>query len=391
MSKEDNDLFEGIQIMTPQELARTVEGEATESAESNALGDEEFVPIVVERNSNNTPVEKTTPEFKTPETNKTESTSERGEVVYKALLKELVKEGVITADEAENIDELPGNFDTIKSLLNKTIDKTVENKQKNWKESLPSAKKRFLEIEDAFDDTDNAIIMAQRLEYFDNLDETTVKGDVTLQKQLYYESLKSKNFTEQEAVEAVMDAEAIGKLEQKSLEALPKLREAANSFVEESRAAKEAKTKEEVESQQKAFQSILDAIEAKDAFIDGLNLNKISREKLKNNIIEPVYTDPKTGREYNSLMYKQMKNPGEFEMLINYYDTLGLFNITDKGNFKPDISKIKTIAKTAAINDLDKIIAAEEQRGVGRNTSVDTSQKTQSVLETLENAFAKRR
>ena len=88
-------------------------------------------------------------------------------------------------------------------------------------------------------------------------------------------------------------------------------------------------------------------------------------------------------------MYKQQRNPVEFEMLINYYDTLGLFNLDKDGKFKPDISKLKTVAKTAAINDLDKIIAAEEQRGVGRNTSVETSQKTDSILNMLENAFKK--
>jgi hypothetical protein len=116
----------------------------------------------------------------------------------------------------------------------------------------------------------------------------------------------------------------------------------------------------------------------------------VSKDKLKNNIIKPVYTDPKTGQEYNSLMYKQMKNPAEFEMLINYYDTLGLFDITDKGTFKPNISKLKAVAKTSAITELDKVIANEEERGVGRNTSVETSQKTKSALDLLERAFSKR-
>jgi hypothetical protein len=86
-------------------------------------------------------------------------------------------------------------------------------------------------------------------------------------------------------------------------------------------------------------------------------------------------------------MYKQQRNPVEFEMLINYYDTLGLFNLDKQGKFKPDISKLKAVAKTAAINDLDKIISAEEQRGVGRNTSVETSKKTEGILNMLDRAF----
>ena len=88
-------------------------------------------------------------------------------------------------------------------------------------------------------------------------------------------------------------------------------------------------------------------------------------------------------------MYKQKRNPVEFEMLINYYDTIGLFNLDKQSKFKPDISKLKSVAKTAAVNELDKIISSEEQRGVGRNTSVETSQKTEGLLSMLENAFKK--
>jgi hypothetical protein len=89
-------------------------------------------------------------------------------------------------------------------------------------------------------------------------------------------------------------------------------------------------------------------------------------------------------------MYKQQRNPVEFEMLINYYDTLGLFNLDKEGKFKPDITKLKNVAKTAAINELDKVIAAEEQRGVGRNTSMETSQKTEGILSLLERATSKK-
>ena len=149
---------------------------------------------------------------------------------------------------------------------------------------------------------------------------------------------------------------------------------------------KEAKTKKEIETQTKAFENLLNNIDSRESFIDGLNLNKVSKDKLKNNILNPVYRDPQSGKELNSLMYKQQRNPVEFEMLINYYDTLGLFNLDREGRFKPDITKLKTIAKTTAINELDKIIASEDRR-VGRNTSVETSKKTENALNLLERAF----
>jgi len=170
------------------------------------------------------------------------------------------------------------------------------------------------------------------------------------------------------------------------LKAIPELKAMSQHVVNQSRDNKELKTKAEQKAQMDAFENLLGHIDSREGFIDGLNLNKVSKDKLKSNIVNPVYTDPKSGKEFNSLMYKQQRNPVEFEMLINYYDTLGLFNLDKEGKFKPDITKLKNVAKTAAINELDKVIAAEEQRGVGRNTSMETSQKTEGILSLLERA-----
>ena len=387
MSTENEELFEGLQIMSPEELEKTISPSSEETPEGetgvSGEGENEFFlkPVAAETGDDDS-IEKTI----TTKEETNESTSGRNETIYKALLKELVKEGVITAEEAE-LDELPGNFDTIKSLVNKTVEENFKAKEENWKKSLPSEKKRFLEIEDAFDETDQAIMMAQRLEFLENLKESDVKGNEELQKQIYFEQLKAKNFSDQEAIEALEDAIAMNKLEEKAFKAIPELHKQSTQVVAYSRQQKEAKTAAQVEAQNKAFENLIANIETRESFVDGLNLNKVTKDKLKSNIITPVYKDKETGREYNSLMYKQQRNPVEFEMLINYYDTLGLFNLDKQGKFKPDISKLKAVAKTAAINDLDKIISAEEQRGVGRNTSVETSKKTEGILNMLDRAF----
>jgi hypothetical protein len=388
---ENNELFEGLQIMSPEELNKAVDsqtkgeedtnaGQATENNEPATL----FTPVTTETG------EGAGENKVVPDKPDTTETITKNEAVYKALMKELVTAGVLTVEEVEKLDELPGTLDTIKELVSKTVETGVKQTQENWKRNLDPTKKRFLEIEDAFDATDQAILMAQRLEFFDTVDAEAVKSDVNLQKQIYYELLKSKNFSDQDAVEAINDAEQMNKLQEKSLKAIPELRQQANQVVESARLEKETKTKAEQEAQTKMFDSLVQNIESRDAFIDGLNLNKVAKDKLKANIMNPVHKDPETGVEYNSLMYKQKRNPVEFEMLINYYDTIGLFNLDKEGKFKPDISKLKTVAKTAAINELDKVIAAEEQRGVGRNTSVETSQKTQGLLSMLENAFNKK-
>lgn len=390
MSETSNDLFDGLQIMSPEELNAAVKGNDSEEPQNQEREEEEavelFKPVTAESgDSDNTEKTVTTTNTKTSDSNEN-----RNEVVYKALMKELVNAGVLTIEEMEKLDEMPGTLDSIKELVNKTVETNFNAKQENWKKGLSPEKKRFLEIEDAFDETDQAILMAQRLEFFESVSEEDIINNESLQQQIYYDQLIAKNFTHEQAIEAIEDAAAVNKLQDKALKAIPELKAQAKGYVDYAKNQKEAKTKAEIEAQNKAFKDLLDNIDARDNFIDGLNLNKIAKDKLKSNIMNPVYKDQKTGREYNSLMYKQQRNPVEFEMLINYYDTLGLFNLDKEGKFKPDISKLKQVAKTAAITELDKVISAEDERGVGRNTSVETSQKTEGILSLLEKAVNKR-
>lgn len=385
MSEEKDDLFEGLQIMSPEELNSVVESEESEETQETKTEEENsemFQPVESEKGEG--AYENTDNQTES----KTATSNERSEEIYKGLIKELVDAEIITAAEADKLDELEGSLDTIKELMTKTVQTNFKAAEEQWRANMPAAKKRFLEIEDAFDETDQAIVMAQRLEFFDSVSEEDIKNDENLQKEIYYDLLTSKNFSQEQAIEAVQDAIQVGKLADKALKAVPELKNQAHGVVTQAKEYKAARTKQQVEEQNKAFEALINNIDQRQSFVDGINLNKISKEKIKQNILNPVYTDKKSGREYNSLMYKQTRNPVEFEMLINYYDTLGLFNLDKQGNFKPDVSKLKQVAKTKAINELDKIIASEDRK-VGRNTSVETSEKTSSILDMLGRAMNK--
>lgn len=392
MAKED--LFEGIQILSAQEIEQTLSsgGESTDDNNSAATAqDDNFEIVQVNKEVVNTedtpPVDKViTPSEVSDNTPPAESKTES---VYKALIKEMVKEGVLTVEDEAELESLPGTKDSLKKLLEQTASHLFEKKQEDWKKSLPGAKKRFLEIEDAFDEADKAIFAAQRLEALESITEDVLKENVDYSKRVYYDQLTSlKKFSHEEALEAIADAEAVGKLETKALQALPDLKAAANKEVEEGKAYQASLKEQASKKVQETFEKLTETIDKKDYFIDGLNLNKIQKDKLKANITTPVYKD-ESGKEYTSLAYKQLKNPIEFEMLINHYDTLGLFNIDKDGNFKPDITKIKAVAKTQAVSELDKVIAQQEQRGVGRNTSVESTDKQQKISSILERAFDK--
>ena len=402
MNTPKEDLFDGIQIMSPSELESSIEEETTdetteESKETSEKSTELSIdPVVTEagdKGDDPSEEKELTPKIvakdeATEETTKEEESleisEEKKEAFYTAMLKEMIDEGVIVAPESE--EELKGSLDKLKELMSGTLEKAFTGKISEWKSSFSGAKKRFLEIEDAFSGADQAIQAAQDLEFFENVTDESIKEDTNLQKQIYHRYLQSKNFSEEDIKEAIEDADAIGKLEDKAKKAVPQLKKQATTFIEESRKVKVAEEAKWEKQREDSYNNLMSSIDKKEEFIDGLKLNKVTKEKLKSNITKPVYTDDK-GKGYTSLMYKQMKNPAEFEMLINYYDSLGMFDIDKSGNFKPNITKIKNVAKTQAVSEIDKVIASTNERGVGRQTSNDPSKKTQSTLDFFERAF----
>jgi hypothetical protein len=376
MSKE-NELFEGISIMSPQESSSENE-EITNSTEDNE-------PSI-------TPVSESSEESGDLEINDDRSSDDNGKI-YAAIVKDMMEEGIVLGpeDEEELKDLLEdASADTIKKLMSGTVEKAFQAKTENWKNSFSGAKKKFLEIEDAFTDADQAIQAAQRLEFFDNLSEDAISEDESLQKNIYYEFLKSKGFSDSDALEAIEEADAIDKLKEKALKAAPQLKEQAQTSVEQARQHKQAELQQQEAQLEQRYQKLMTTIDEREAFVDGLKLNKIAKDKLKSNITTPVYKDDK-GNEYTSLMYKQMRNPVEFEMLINYYDSIGLFNLDKENSFKPDINKLKGVAKTKAVSELDKYVARENERGVGRATSDKPSERQEGILNILEQAYNKKK
>ncbi len=398
MSETKENLFDGIQIMSPGELESSISGEVSDDSTTETT--EETPELVV------APVKDTTgdlgddspePEIVSPKEeleNKkvndapTAVSENKKEAFYKAMMKEFIDEGIIAAPESE--EELEGSLDKLKELMKGTLEKSFKGMTDQWKNNFSGAKKKFLEIEDSFSEADQAIQAAQDLEFFDNVTSDSIKEDTNLQKNLYYRYLKSKNFSDEDAVEQIEDADAIGKLEEKALKAVPQLKKQATGYVEQAKQAKAAEEQQWEKQREESYNNLMSSIDSKEAFIDGLKLNKVTREKLKANITKPVYTDD-NGKGYTSLMYKQMRNPTEFEMLINYYDSMGLFDLDKQGSFKPNISKIKNVAKTQAVSEIDKVIASTNERGVGRNTSVESSQKAQGILDLLERGMGKTR
>ena len=139
MSEEKEDLFEGLQIMSPEELNAVVESDENSEGEEKETKTEESSEMFQ-------PVESEKGEGAYEDTNnqtdsKTATSNEKSEAIYKGLIKELVDSNIITAAEADKLDELEGSLDTIKELMNKTVQTNFKHAEQQWKDNMPAAKK----------------------------------------------------------------------------------------------------------------------------------------------------------------------------------------------------------------------------------------------------------
>ena len=395
---EENDLWEGVQIMAPGEVETSISSEGSsesteEGGDSPAAEDDGLVITPVAAATAGVDNETEEPDITPAVETATPSSEPASTNKYQALIKDMMAEGIISGPEdEEELKELLADADssTIKKLMEHTVESNVSAKQDAWKSNFTGSKKRFLEIEDAFNDTDEAIQMAQRLDFLDSVSPDQIKDNKELQKQMYFQHLKAKNFTDAEAIEAINDADEIDKLEAKAMGALPSLRQNAAAVVQQSKQKNAAEQQALQDQYNEDYKSLMGAIDNKNEFITGLKLNKTSKDKIKANISNPVYKD-ENGKELTSLMYKQQKNPAEFQMLINYYDTIGMFNLDKEGNFSPNIGKLKNVAKTRAVSELDQVLAQDEDKGLGHGNSSVVSGKTASAIDFLEGAFGSKK
>ena len=278
MKEGNEDLFDGLQIMSPNELESSIKGEDVGETNEDGevvLGEAEELTV--------TPVNATqgdlgetsedhkivAPSEKTSSSNEGISDEKKG-AFYTAVLKEMIDEGIIAAPETE--EELEGSLDKMKELMKGTLEKSFQGMTSQWKDNFSGAKKKFLEIEGSFTDADQAIQAAQRLEFFDNLTKEAVLEDETLQKNIYYEYLRSKNFSDAEIREQIDDASAIGKLQDKAIKAVPVLKKQTHAVVQNAQARKEHEEQQWRTQREDSYNSLMGAIDNKESFIDGLKL-----------------------------------------------------------------------------------------------------------------------
>lgn len=395
----NEDLFEGIKILTPQEMkeakqASTIETPASTEASTGATPEtieNTETPAVNEGFKLLTPAEmqagKTTVvpadvRTEAPAAN-TEAGTETAPVVnqYTAFIKDLEAKGTIELEEGEVID----TAEKLAEVVQRTIDGKNSTYKSKYSATFSGSKKKYLEIEDSFTDENVAMNVADDLAFYDSVNAETLK-DEKVAKQVYSKFLKAKGLDDTTIEGMVDDAVLLDKLEEKAADSIEPLKTMTNSYVESQKIAKKTNEDALLKAQDDNAKSIHEMIDTRDSFIPGLNLNKTIREKIKSSMSDIVHVDDK-GNKFTDLALKQSKNPQEFAVYINYLNSIGMFNVDAKGNFKPDVSKFAKASKTKVVSELDKILSSEKQTVGSGGNIIPNSETTDNTLKGLESIF----
>jgi hypothetical protein len=343
------DEFEGVRLVVPG-MPQKEEPETKPETEGK-----EKVPVgVIDLGNPETPPTKKEMFSEGPAP---EGTKETKETVYSALVKELAESGIIELPEDFKVE----SSEDLISLFDNTVNDRINNSIDQFKGSFSGAKKMFLEIEDYFDDETIAMRVAKDLDYYSRLNNNIIKQNPNVQKDLLSRYLRMKGMNQSEIAEAINEAEALAKLEDKALQAFPQLSTAANQFIEGKKQEAAIREREAQRQTEEFFNNMIKAVDEAKELVPGIELTKRHKDAIKKNMVDVVYQDPETGQQLTGLGYKQYTNPEGFERLIQFYDVLGLFNVSDKGDFKPDLSKLVKLTEKQVRRGLDELIREQQQ------------------------------
>jgi hypothetical protein len=288
---------------------------------------------------------------------------------YKVLAKALHEKGILSElDEKifDNIGEDDDPTEKIFELIKTEIEKNAEAKFSEKIKDLPDDIKKLVgEGGVQAQVAPDIMSIRQTLEQFEKLDEDTISENQELQKNLVFEALRQRGYSDQKIKKRIEQFESLGELEDEAKDAVEELK--VNLKKEEETLLQEAKKRDEelARDREKQIEDLKKDIFDSDQIIEGMKLTDKEKQQLFDSMTKVVDKD-ENGNPLNAVMATRLKNPIAFEKALHYYHALGLFNFDDEGNFKPDLSKIKSSAKASAVDELSKVLKTEQRTQTGR-------------------------
>lgn len=235
---------------------------------------------------------------------------------YSSVAKALKEEGIFQTLEDNEVEEISSAEDFAEAV-NKQIHSMLDDRQKRIDEALNSG----VSISD-IQRYEKALEFFNSLQENDIIDESD-KGE-KLRKQLIYTDFINRGYSTERAQREVQKSFSSGTDIEDAKEALASNKEFFQSEYDNIiREAKEEEQKE-VEKRKKQAEDLRRSILENNKIFGDLQVDKVTRRKIYDNISKPVYKDPETGELFTAIQKYEMENRPEFLKNIGV-----LFTLTD--------------------------------------------------------------
>lgn len=389
---EGNELFTGLseflkdnnlmnQAVFEEEQAKPASTEKTEEKQNEKTDEKQEEPKVPQftlEELEGTEEEEVTKEAKKveketdkeneeTEEKKSEKTGDESNVY--SLVAQILKEDGLIDTEFKSSDEM---LEVFGSAIKNGID--------SYKEELPDAIKELIDSYEEgvpFDEILNLKSTQIRLE---SITEDELADNLELQKSLYKDYLKSTTqFSDTKIEKEINRLIDLDELLDSSKEAHEHLKELSKEAEEE---MKERAKQERIEME-KAYQEQInhlnERVKKTTEIIPGVKISEKEQKELFKAITTPVET--RGDQMLNQVMLVREKDPIGFEMKLNYYIKLGLFDET------PKLDKLTKVAETKTLTKLERQLEDEAKKRISKIGTNRSTEDNSNTLEALKNTF----
>ena len=345
---------------------------------SNLISDSDDDDIDQEKN-----IEKKAKEF-APVDSSLNNDGKDDEPLYKVLAEQLKSEGLFDDEDFASDDdfEFDGSPESFKYLMERRDFKRGLKIFEEVVSEMPTKMKaQFQLFMDGLDE-DSASDIGSKIVDYSNVTLEDLQNNTAKAEQLYRELLKTKGFSNEKINKYVERARDLDELADEGFEAAQSLNQDVQKQIEFKKQEEQYTAQKRQQEASQRLQALKAAITQTPEIFKGVALTDKMKDQLYKSMTETVAYD-ENKQPLNKVAALSRKNPEAFRMQLHYLTELGLFNTDERGNLKPDLTKLMRLAETKVSRSIDDRLKKAAFRS-GSNLSNNISEKESDVLSSLE-------
>lgn len=346
---------------------------------SNLISDSDDDDIDQEKS-----IEKKAKEFAPSDVDSSLKDDKEDEPLYKVLAEQLKSEGLFDDDDFASDDdfEFDGSPESFKYLMERRDFKRGLKIFEEVVSEMPAKMRtQFQLFMDGLDE-DSASDIGGKIVDYASVTKESLESNPAKAEQLYRELLKNKGFSSEKITKYVERARDLDELADEGFEAAQSLNQDVQKQIEFKRQEEQYNTQKRQHEANQRLQALKAAIVNTPEIFKGVGLTEQMKEKLYKSMTETVAYD-ENKQPLNKVAALSRKNPEAFRMQLHYLTELGLFNTDERGNLKPDLTKLMRLAETKVSRSIDDRLKKAAFKS-GSNLSNNISEKESDVLSSLE-------